>query len=147
MMSLHPLFVYPYSYTHVLKFVCTHSSFHHSEKPIWVSGRSRLPCNGVLRCHVSNVRAPSSGVVCSAGLLLQGPHQTAGLCVCACVRACVRVACVCVCVCMCVCVCVLVCVCVFVCVNAHMYNIRISLLWWTRLMANTRHIILVILVQ
>ena len=55
------------------------SSFHHSEEPVWVSGRCRLPGNGVLRCHASGVPVPGSGVGHSALLLLQGPHQTTGV--------------------------------------------------------------------
>ena len=65
------------------------SSFHHSEEPIWASGRHRLPSNGVLRCHVSGVPVPGSGVGQSVLLLLQRPHQTTGVGVRVCVYACV----------------------------------------------------------
>ena len=89
------------------------SSFHHSEEPIWVSRRCRLPGNGVLRCHASGVPVPGSGVGHSALLLLQGPHQTTGVGLwvgegaCACVCVCVLGRWVRVHVHVCVCVCVL----------------------------------------
>ena len=44
------------------------------------SGRCRLPGNCALRCHVSGVPAPDSGVGQSV-LLLQGPHQSIQVCV------------------------------------------------------------------